>query len=591
VLKKLIRARRMLGVSAALGLIWASLALPVSAQNYVPARSPESAQGAFLKGRVALLTGDIATAAEAYKEAWFRDPKNDELHEQAYLGALIIGDMSFLTQYPISDEVASTPVKVTKRLTAAVSALQRNDESEALKAVESLLSVREADRTGLLLRPWVLALNGKWDEALLTPPAAQNDRLVSLFLKLEQAQILEIKGRKEEAESLYKTLCTPGAGMVFFGPDYAAFLERAGRKAEAVTLYEGLMAQSNDPSLKLAYARAKTEGAEAPEIISLKQGAAQALFLAASVYGGEQETDFTLINLRQFLYLNAKSGRKPEDGDKTDRAQVLLGQVLLEMRDVAAAEAAWSKIAKTSPYYAEAQQRLAWSLKDRDDVKGAEAIFNELSARDPQNPELVLERAYLLRGREDNEGALKLMQAYLATPETKPLDWQGLYFMATLYDLNNDWPLAEATVKKAMTLKADEAEMLNFLGYGWIERGVNLKAGLEMVKKAQGLSPRSGAIMDSVGWGYYKLKDYQQARMWIEKAFQFEPANPEIYEHMGDVYLALNRVREAQFEWERVKTLDPSRKQLDRIQAKIDRLPDPLPVKASSKFVGAQASR
>jgi tetratricopeptide (TPR) repeat protein len=560
------------------------------APNFVPARTPESAQGEFLKGRVALLNYDLGIAAEAYKQAWLRDPTNTGLHEQAYLGALIAGDMAFLSANPVPDEVASTPAKLTARQTAIVTALQRGDKAGAQKHLTSLLALRDADRTGLLIQPWILAMNGQWDQALTTPPPALRERLVNLFLKLEQAQLLEIRGRKDEAEALYKELCAPGAPLIFFGPDYAAFMERNGRKAEAVGLYETLMKATDDPSLKLAHARASDPASTPPRLLSLEDGAAQSLYLAASVYGGEQENEYALVDLRQFLYLNARATRRADEGDKTDRAMILMGQIMQKMGDVNAAEATWDKVALTSPYYPEAQSRIGWSLKARGEYPRAEAIFETLSARDPGNVDYLMERAFLLRARDDNAGALALMQTYLKTPGARPLDWQGQYFLAVFYDLNGDWPSAETAIKASIALKPDAADALNFLGYGYVERNINLKAGLEMVRKAQSLSPKSGAIMDSVGWAYYRLKDYAEARSWLEKAFQFEPANPEIYEHMGDVYQALGRDREARFEWERIKTLAPDDKQLARIQAKIDALPvKTSPAKAPA--VGTQASR
>jgi tetratricopeptide (TPR) repeat protein len=76
--------------------------------------------------------------------------------------------------------------------------------------------------------------------------------------------------------------------------------------------------------------------------------------------------------------------------------------------------------------------------------------------------------------------------------------------------------------------------------------------------------------MDSLGWGYYRLGEYDQALDWIEQAILLEPSDPEVNEHLGDVYRALGRGDEARYQWQRVLTLEgASEKQLASVKQKL----------------------
>jgi tetratricopeptide (TPR) repeat protein len=94
---------------------------------------------------------------------------------------------------------------------------------------------------------------------------------------------------------------------------------------------------------------------------------------------------------------------------------------------------------------------------------------------------------------------------------------------------------------------------------------------MDLVRQAMSLSPHSGAIVDSLGWGYYKLGDYDQALGYVEQAIQLEPSDAEVNEHLGDVYQALGRTAEARYEWQRVLSLgNATPKTLAAVKAKLD---------------------
>ena len=135
----------------------------------------------------------------------------------------------------------------------------------------------------------------------------------------------------------------------------------------------------------------------------------------------------------------------------------------------------------------------------------------------------------------------------------------------------------ERMLLQSLDLRPDNPSVMNFLAYSWVERGINLDRGFDMLNRAVEMQPDSGAIIDSLGWAYYQLGQYEEALPHLERAFQLNPWSWEIAEHVGDVYWQLARTREAEFFWERALDLpDIPADHVEAIAVKLaDGLPDP----------------
>jgi len=150
-----------------------------------------------------------------------------------------------------------------------------------------------------------------------------------------------------------------------------------------------------------------------------------------------------------------------------------------------------------------------------------------------------------------------------------PPDWRLLYARGVSYERAGHWPEAQTDFQAALKLRPDESELLNYLGYSWIDRGERLPEALAMVQRAVAANPQSGAMVDSLGWAYYRLGDYKQAVERLEQAIELEAGDPDINNHLGDAYWRVGRRDEAQFQWRRVLTLDPAPKLKAEVEAKL----------------------
>lgn len=204
-------------------------------------------------------------------------------------------------------------------------------------------------------------------------------------------------------------------------------------------------------------------------------------------------------------------------------------------------------------------------LKQYDD---AIAIFEFLSGSDPDNPVYIisLTQAYNAAGKYDKSEA-KLLDRLKSDPENT----RYLMQLGIVYDALKNFPKAEDSLLRVIKKEADNALALNNLAYMYMENGKNLSKAMDMAKKATSSEPNNGAFLDTLGWGYYRKRNYNEARKYIEQALKYSDNQDKgvIYEHYGDVLTKLGLKNDAVNAY---KSAIEQGEDKARIQPKIDSL-------------------
>ena len=535
----------------------------------------ETAYGDYLVSRIAGLSSDNRQSALALMRASERDEDN-ALMGKAYFGAIINGELDWAHDH--APDETSGPLALLMKRTLELAVAMKSDQPKASQiALDQVLALNPEDRFALLVQPIIWAKNGRWDEAgLFTPKVVRNNGPLNLFVRLEQAQILEIHERYTEAENAYRQLASQGSAQGLFLKAYAEFLDRRGRSQDAIDTYAKAIDIAAEPTLFDRVQRIKNK--IKPEPLTLGRLQARAGFAASLLFSVQGEKEYAMVNAQLGAWLD------PEPkGDDFTTTQYIIGNLYNALGDRNEAKARWLSIPAASPMFSEARMQLAQQLISTGNFQDAamhlEAVTHGLPEpgltptilRDdrPDRLRLSLLRADIKRNLGDTKGALTLIKAHIKAYGEGDLSWEGWYMLAGLYDSQDQWLEAEKAINMARKLGGDRAEILNFLGYGWINRRQHISDGLELVKQALKLAPKNGAITDSLGWAYYQLGQFPESRDWLEKAVVMEPSNPEITEHLGDVYLALHRTNEAQFEWRRAMSLNPSPSITQRLDSKL----------------------
>jgi Flp pilus assembly protein TadD len=198
------------------------------------------------------------------------------------------------------------------------------------------------------------------------------------------------------------------------------------------------------------------------------------------------------------------------------------------------------------------------------------ALLEEMALREPERPDPLVTMGDLLRG-EDRfaEAEAAYTRALERLPVIEQRHWRLLYARGIAYERTKRWPQAESDLVKALELEPEQPFVLNYLGYSWVDQGLNLDRAKAMLHRAVELRPEDGFIVDSLGWAYYRLGDLDKAVTYLERAVELEPGDPVINDHLGDAYWRVGRQREARFQWRRALTFEPEADLVPTIQAKL----------------------
>jgi tetratricopeptide (TPR) repeat protein len=515
--------------------------LPAGEEVAASAQS-SSAFGLYLAGEAAIDRGSSREAAGYFGRASALDPDQGPVRSRAFTAALVAGDITRAAEVAKGLGEGDEPIHRLGQITMAVEALAEDHGKQAYAALSDKSGGLQHNQAIALLRPWVAAAAGDWAVATAAPPAV-GDPVAQSVAELGRAELLERAGRAAEAEAVLKVHAASKNGLFVLG--YGGFLERQGRKADAVALYDKAAKDSpTDAGVRAARARLAAGRPPSP-LPTFREGAAEALVEPAAMLVAKHEGS-GLAYLRLVLRLDPS----------LDEAWVLVGDAMNGAGDVDAAKDAYQKVKPSSDQFIAARSRLALLAQQAGDKEGALRLAREMLAVAPADPRALVLYADLLRDDERFPEAVQTLNRAIASTGEADAGWSLFYERGVAEERAGDWPAAEADLKHALKLKADEPQVLNYLGYAWADRGEHLKEALGMLEKAAALEPRSGAIVDSLGWARYRVRQYHDAARDLERAVMLSPADPEVNSHLGDAYWQTGRRLEARFQWNRVLTLE-----------------------------------
>jgi Flp pilus assembly protein TadD len=563
-----------LAALAAVALVGCATSTPAAGlgPDQPVARADDAAlpYGAFLAGRTAMGLGQMQDAADYLARAADAQPREDLLQESAFTAALVAGDVHRAAMLAPDASDAASSMRSLGRLTQAVDHLAAGEgrQAEAILAGETFEPPHRA--AGVLLRPWAAAQAGDWKTALALPDP-KGERLVTEVSLLSQALLLERNHRMSEADAAFRRLMTDGDGASLYTAAYGEFLERRGRRADADALY--VAALKTDPTARgVLAARARLAAGRTPSAPSLTQGAAEALLAPAALFLANKQQEMGLAYLRLVLRLDPQR----------DEAWLLVGDAMAAAGDIEAARAAYEHPQAGSPDYIGARARLIETYQLPSDAPTVLKLAQETVGAAPNDQDAQILLADALRTAERYQESADVLDKLIAA-RGETASWDLYYMRGVALEQAGRWQDAERDMQKALSLKPDEPDILNYLGYSWIDRGEKLKEGKAMIEKALAAKPDSGAMIDSLGWAYYRLGDYDRSVQQLERATELEPADPEINNHLGDAYWRAGRRLEAVFQWRLVLTLQPDAKLRAEVEAKLkDPDHDASPLKPAS---------
>ncbi|MGC6534839.1 MAG: tetratricopeptide repeat protein, partial [Parvibaculales bacterium] len=188
----------------------------------------------------------------------------------------------------------------------------------------------------------------------------------------------------------------------------------------------------------------------------------------------------------------------------------------------------------------------------------------------PDHPDFLISLGDLYRSESRFEEAEEMYDRVIqGLDEPKPRHWFLFFARGMMRERMDDWDRAEIDLQRARELSGDEPNVLNYLGYSWIDQGIHLDEGLKIIRRAVEKEPKNGAFVDSLGWAYYRLGNYHMALKYLELASQLEATDPVITDHLGDALWRMGRQVEARYQWRKALAFKPTDEDRDKIERKL----------------------
>lgn len=511
-------------------------------------RSDIGAAGAFLSSRVAVTHSDFEEMAASYDRLLQTDPDNPDFRELSMQGHLLAGNFERAVERA-AEITASGSASNVGNLIMQADAFKRSVYDVAIAAIEE--GAQTGPLTDPMARAWAELGRGSMSDALAAFDVviAEREELAPFALYFK-ALALALVGDLERAETLLTGEAEGPVGLSRRGVvAHISILSQLGRMDDALRLTDAMFGTAPDQDVTDLRA-ALQEGREIPfeTITSARDGMAETYFTLATALPVERGDWLPLIYARLALAL------------RPDHAEAILftGQLLERAEQYSLANAVYDRMPVDNPQYLAAQLGKANALARSGDVERA---IESLRALSRERPGSVLVHSALgdqLRREEEFEQADAAYGRALDLLESvEERHWVLLYTRAITLERLGEWERAEPEFRRVLDFVPDEPQVLNYLGYSLIDKGLNLDEALGMIERAVEAEPDSGYIVDSLGWAYYRLGRYDEAVPVMERAVELMPTDPILNDHLGDVYWAVGREREARFQWRRALSFAP----------------------------------
>ena len=139
-----------------------------------------------------------------------------------------------------------------------------------------------------------------------------------------------------------------------------------------------------------------------------------------------------------------------------------------------------------------------------------------------------------------------------------------LYRRGSSFERLGDYVNADKDLLKSLEINPDDAYVLNYLAYSWLEREYKIDLSLQMLEKAYAERSNDPYIIDSIGWAYYLVEDFIKAENFLKRAVELMPDDPVVNDHYGDILWKLDRKIQARYFWKNVLNLNETEDEMKK---------------------------
>lgn len=530
-----------------------------------------SLYGAYLAARVAHLRQDFDNAAEYYKIVIDKDASNSNINRTVYVILSSLGQIKEATPYAQKEiELGNT-----ESIAPLIVAIKDFADGKYAQSRENIMLIKDKAHTTLinpLFEAWAYAGEKNEEQAIASIDKIEKDPALETMELFHKGMIYDYLGNKEKAQEMFGDIVKNHYQSVTYRllEVITDFYVRNGDKDTAKKIFT----RYNDNGLLSVLLdnidhKIETTHENSPAIIDTPQkGLAEALFNIGTIFrssvGG---TEFAQIYIAAASYLNPDY----------DISKIALANVLEEIGLLKEANKYYQQVGKNSGSYFIARAKIIENLNTLKEYDEAEKQIKLLLEDYPDNTQLLSDLGTIYGNMNRHDEAVDYYLKAIQSADTNDREiWPIYYALAVSYDKLNQKTKAEQNLQKALLLSNQNPDVMNYLGYSWLEQGRNIEQAAKMILEAYQKYPYEGHIIDSMGWIYFRLGMYTKAVEFLEQAAAMNPGNAVINDHLGDAYWLAGRKNEAVFQWNHALDLKEDADTLDKQKIK-DKIENGIP--------------
>jgi len=517
--------------------------------------------GDYLIAQISSQANDYNAANKYYLNLLKKDKKNTDLYLKIIKNNLLNGKIEDANKYYIKLEKIgcnNTNIECINFLQSigplinGIVYLKNNRGNKALKSFSKISNIKENELYAGLLKAWSLANFYTYKQSIEALDSIKSENYSNEII-MHKALIYDLVNEVELADIFYEQALNKNQEISLINY-YLNFLHRNNKNKKKEEFLQKLYA---DSSYQISINNNILLDAR---LIENQVNGVGLVLYEASQYLGFEDIDLSLsiLNIANYSYPNLHE------------VDFLSANLLHSLELFDEAMLSYKTIPNNHYLSSLAVIQLAnlLSLNNQKDV-AIKTLLDYLETKTSFKVKMTLGDHY--RYQSDWVKA-QAIYSQIIENEKYALDpnmWNTFYRRGIAYERNKQMDLAEKDFVEALKLNNNQPDVLNYLGYSWIDSDKNMLKAKNMIELALEQKPDDAYFIDSLAWYYFKVSDFDQANSLLNYASQLAPSDPVINEHYGDTLWKIGKYIEARYQWNRALDLEPGIELTNKIKVKL----------------------
>jgi len=517
--------------------------------------------GDYLIAQISSQANDYNAANKYYLNLLKKDKKNTDLYLKIIKNNLLNGKIEDANKYYIKLEKIgcnNTNIECINFLQSigplinGIVYLKNNRGNKALKSFSKISNIKENELYAGLLKAWSLANFYTYKQSIEALDSIKSENYSNEII-MHKALIYDLVNEVELADIFYEQALNKNQEISLINY-YLNFLHRNNKNKKKEEFLQKLYA---DSSYQISINNNILLDAR---LIENQVNGVGLVLYEASQYLGFEDIDLSLsiLNIANYSYPNLHE------------VDFLSASLLHSLELFDEAILSYKTIPNNHYLSSLAVIQLAnlLSLNNQKDA-AIKTLLDYLETKTSFKVKMTLGDHY--RYQSDWVKA-QAIYSQIIENEKYALDpnmWNTFYRRGIAYERNKQMDLAEKDFVEALKLNNNQPDVLNYLGYSWIDSDKNMLKAKNMIELALEQKPDDAYFIDSLAWYYFKVSDFDQANSLLNYASQLAPSDPVINEHYGDTLWKIGKYIEARYQWNRALDLEPGIELTNKIKVKL----------------------